>query len=237
MNVSEPSINDLAGIARARAAFSSFLNIHFNVLPDEKFVRQMRKKEITSMLQVLEKDATVHEDIASGAALMGKFLMETHADKSAEVSEKLGVDRTRLYRGVSPTYGPPPPYEMVWSKSWIDVGLLQVLAAIYRENRLAPSTKIVDRLDYIGLELEFMHTLAMRETEALESAKQEKANALLLVQKQFFFEHLEPWIPSFVKKALEDAKTDFYSGHLLMLCGFILDQGKYFSTISSTSGK
>jgi putative dimethyl sulfoxide reductase chaperone len=235
MIVSDQSVNDLAGIARARAAFSSFLNIHFNVLPDEKFVRQMRKKDITSMLQLLEKDATVHEDITSGAALMGKFLMETHADKSSEVSEKLGVDRTRLYRGVSPTYGPPPPYEMVWSKSWIDVGLLQVLAAIYRENRLAPSTKIVDRLDYIGLELEFMHTMAMRETEARESAKQEKANALLLVQKQFFFEHLEPWIPSFVKKALEDARTDFYSGHLLMLRGFILDQGKYFSTISSTS--
>jgi len=237
MTVSEPSANDLAGIARARAAFSSFLNIHFNVLPDEKFVRQMRQKEITSMLQLLPKDASVHEDIAAGAALMGKFLQETLDAKPAELSEKLGVDRTRLYRGVSPTYGPPPPYEMVWSKSWIDVSLLQALAAIYRENGLAPSTEVVDRLDYIGLELEFIHTLAMRETEAREAAKTEKASDLLLVQKQFFCEHLEPWVPNFVNKALEDAKTDFYSGHLLMLRGFISDQGKYFSTISSIPGK
>jgi TorA maturation chaperone TorD len=231
MNVSEPSVNDLAGIARARAAFSSFLNIHFNVLPDEKFVRQMRQKEIISMLQLLPKDASVQEDIAAGAALMGKFLQETRDDKPTELSEKLGVDRTRLYRGVSPTYGPPPPYEMVWSKNWIDVSLLQALASIYRENGLAPSIEIVDRLDYIGLELEFIHTLAMRETEAREAAKTEKADALLFVQKQFFYEHLVPWVPSFVNKALEDAKTDFYSGHLLMLRGFIGEQGKIFSKI------
>ena len=231
MNVSEQSVNDLGEIARARAAFSSFLNIHFTVLPDEKFVRQMRRKEVTSMLELLPKDASVHEDIATGAALMGKFLQETHKNEPAELSEKLGIDRTRLYRGVSPTYGPPPPYEMVWSKTWIDISLLQVLAAIYRENRLAPSTKIVDRLDYIGLELEFIHKLALRETEARESSKAEKADTLLLVQKQFFCEHLEPWVPSFVNKALDDAKTDFYSGHLLMLRGFILDQKKYFSSI------
>ena len=237
MNESEPSVNDLAGIARARAAFSSFLTIHFTALPDEKFVRQMRHKEVTSMLQVLPKDESVNEDIATGASLMGKFLQETREDKPAQLSEKLGVDRTRLYRGVSPSYGPPPPYEMVWSRNWTDVSLLQALAAIYRENGLVPSTEVVDRLDYIGLELEFMHALAMRETAAREAGETEKAGSLLEVQKQFFHDHLEPWVPSFVEKALEYVKTDFYNGHLLMLRGFIVEQRKIFSTISSAPGK
>ncbi len=234
MNESKLGVKEHADLARARAAFSSFLTIHFNVLPDEKFVKQMRRKEILSMLEVLPKDESVNEDISSGASLMYNFLKETYNDKPAQLSEKLGVDRTRLYRGISPVYGPPPPYEMVWSKTWSDLALLQVLAGIYRENGLAPSTEIVDRMDYLGLELEFMHALSMRETEAWEANKPEVANSLIEIQIKFFNEHLKQWVPDFVQKALEFVKTDFYHGHLLMLKGFILELGESFSTTSTT---
>lgn len=237
MNEAEHGVNDLAGIARSRAAFSSFLNIHFNVLPDEKFVKQMRRKEIISMLEILPKDESVNEDISTGASLMYNFLKESYSDKPAQLSEKLGVDRTRLYRGISPVYGPPPPYEMVWSQTWQEVSLLQVLAKIYREKGLEPSSEIIDRLDYLGLELEFLHALAMRETAALEAGETETAGSLLEAQKKFFREHLEPWVPSFVQKALEYVKTDFYHGHLLMLRGFILEQKEIFSTIPSAPGE
>jgi putative dimethyl sulfoxide reductase chaperone len=232
MNESKPGVSELAGIARARAAFSSFLNIHFNLLPDEKFVKRMRHKEVISMLQVLPKDESVNEDLATGASLMEKFLQDTRNDTPAQLSEKLGVDRTRLYRGLSPSYGPPPPYEMVWSKTWQEVTLLQVLSRMYGENGLGPSKDIIDRLDYIGLELEFLHALAMRETAAWEANETEMAGSLLEVQRHFFREHMEQWVPSYVEKALEWAKTDFYQGHLLMLRGFISDQGKIFSKIA-----
>jgi TorA maturation chaperone TorD len=234
MKESKLGVKEHAEIAQARAAFCSFLTIHFNVLPDEKFVKQMRRKEILSMLEVLPKDESVNADVSSGATLMYNFLKETYNDKPAQLSEKLGVDRTRLYRGLSPQYGPPPPYEMVWSKKWQDVSLLQVLAGIYRENGLAPSTEIVDRMDYLGLELEFMHALSMRETEAWQANKPEVASSLLVVQNKFFSEHLKQWVPDFVQKALEFVKTDFYHGHLLMIKGFILELEETFSTISST---
>jgi putative dimethyl sulfoxide reductase chaperone len=234
MKESKLGVKEHAEIAQARAAFCSFLTIHFNVLPDEKFVKQMRRKEILSMLEVLPKDESVNADVSRGATLMYNFLKETYNDKPAQLSEKLGVDRTRLYRGLSPQYGPPPPYEMVWSKKWQDVSLLQVLAGIYRENGLAPSTEIVDRMDYLGLELEFIHALSMRETEAWQANKPEVANSLIEIQNKFFSEHLKQWVPDFVQKALEFVKTDFYHGHLLMIKGFILELGETFTTISST---
>jgi TorA maturation chaperone TorD len=237
MNKAKLGVKELADIARARAAFSSFLTIHFNVLPDEKFIKQMRRKEITSMLELLPKDESVNEEISNGASLMYKFLKDTSADKPVELSEKLGVDRTRLYRGLAPTYGPPPPYEMVWSQKWQDVALLQALAALYRENGLAQSTEIIDRMDYLGVELEFIHALSVRETEAWDTGKTEKARSLLLDQEKFFHEHLESWVPGFVQKALEFVTTDFYRGHLHMLQGFISEQAEIFSTISSTPKK
>jgi TorA maturation chaperone TorD len=234
MNETKLGVKELADIARARAAFSSFLTVHFNVLPDEKFVRQMRRKEITSMLKVLPKDTSTNEDIAAGASLMENFLEETRADTSAQLSEKLGVDRTRLYRGISPVYGPPPPYEMVWSKTWQDISLLQTLAGIYREKDLAPSADVPDRMDYLGVELEFLHALSLRETAAWEAGKTDTAHSHFEDQKKFFSDHLEQWVPDFVQKALEYVKTDFYHGHILMLRGFITEQGEIFSTLFPT---
>jgi TorA maturation chaperone TorD len=186
---------------------------------------------------MLLKDESVNEDISRGASLMSKFLKENSADQPAQLSQKLGVDRTRLYRGLAPTYGPPPPYEMVWSQKWQDVALLQALAALYRENGLTQSTEIIDRLDYLGVELEFIHALSVRETDAWDKGKTTKASSLLEEQKKFFHEHLESWVSGFVQKAMEFVETNFYRGHLLMLQGFIVEQGGIFASISSTPKK
>jgi TorA maturation chaperone TorD len=160
---------------------------------------------------------------------MENFLKETQAEAPDRLSEKLGVDRTRLYRGLSPNYGPPPPYEMVWSKTWQDVRLLSVLAATYRENDLQPSEDVHERQDYLGVELDFIHILAEREAAAWEAGSTGRAQSLLETQKTFFKEHLQPWVNFFIKSAFEYVKTDFYQGHLLMMRGFMDDLGKEFA--------
>jgi TorA maturation chaperone TorD len=231
MGEADQAMSDLASQAQTRAAFCSFLNVHFTALPDEKFVEQVRHKDVISMLKILPHDEATNEDIAAGASLMDKFLQETMQDSPEKLSVKLGVDRTKLYRGLSPTYGPPPPYEMVWSKKWQDVTLLQTLAGIYRENGLKPSVEVIDRQDYIGVELEFIHALALREVEAWKAGDEKTARSLLETQKTFFLEHISSWAPFFIKKAFEFVKTDFYQGHLLMLRGFIAEQAGIFTKI------
>lgn len=222
---------ELAGIARARAAFCTFLSIHFTTLPDAAFVERMHDGAVTLMLEALVNDAAADADIATGASLMQAYLNQKRGEDLPQVAESLGVDRTRLYRGISPTYGPPPPYEMVWSKTWQDVGLLETLAGIYREAGLAPSPEVRERLDYVGVELDFMRELALREAVAWESNAPTTAAKLLETQHAFMAEHLGEWSPLFVEKALEWVETDFYKGHLLMLRGFITSEQQELASL------
>jgi TorA maturation chaperone TorD len=183
------------------------------------------------MLEALVNDESAGADIVTGASLMRGFLDKSRNDDPLQLAENLGVDRTRLYRGVSPTYGPPPPYEMVWSTTWQEISLLQTLAGIYREMGMTPAPEAHERLDYIGVELDFMRELALREATAWESDPPAAAAKLLESQQAFMTEHLAGWPAAFVEKALEWVKTDFYKGHLLMLRGFIASEQQELASL------
>ena len=127
------SHEELAAVAGARAALAAFLNIHFTTLPDEKFVAHLRGPEFGQALEALAA-ADGDAELARGAALMRGFLAEYAGARASDFAEALGVDRTRLYRGVAPGYGPPPPQEAVWDKRVPDpVEVLKALAAAYVE--------------------------------------------------------------------------------------------------------
>jgi putative dimethyl sulfoxide reductase chaperone len=235
-NDAELNPQELANIARTRAAFNSFLSVHFTTLPDAAFVERMRHGDLTAMLEALVNDESVEGDIATGASLMRAHLEKARHKDAPDAAQTLGVDRTRLYRGLSPMYGPPPPYEMVWSKTGQDVGLLVSLAGTYREMGMSPSPDMIERMDYIGVELDFMRELALREATAWESTSPESAQKLLEAQHTFMNEHLRDWVPLFVDDALKRAETDFYRGHMLMLRGFIAsEQEELASLIEETS--
>jgi TorA maturation chaperone TorD len=213
---------DLAEIAGARASLCRFLNVPFTTLPDLGFVERIRGSEFVSALGALAGDEVVHSDVAAGASLMLGYIRSTMEMEEGKLLEELGVDRTRLYRGVAPGYGPPPPCEAVWSPRASDsAAVLRELAEIYREAGMALSPEARERLDYIGVEMEYHQQLAMREAEAWEAGEGEKARGLLDRQAEFLGRHVGLWAPHFVEKALSMAETDFYRGHLMMLRGFL----------------
>ncbi len=215
---------ELANLARARAAFYAFLNVHFQVLPDVPFVERLRNGELASVLEALVKETDGDADLATGASLMRDYIDKTRDVDAAKTSEELGVDRTRLYRGVAPGYGPPPPYEVVWSKNGQDWGLLTVIAGIYAKAGLQTSPEAHERPDYIGIELDFVRELALREADAWEAGDQATAKKLLQTQGGFLSEHVGQWVPAFVDRAMQQAETDLYRGHMLMLKGFLAEQ-------------
>jgi putative dimethyl sulfoxide reductase chaperone len=225
MNESVSHFQDLSEIARARASMFAFLNIHFNNLPDQTFVKHIRSDNFALALKDLQGDETLGTDTATGAGLMQSYLHSTVGMNPTELSDALGVDRTRLYRGLSPSYGPPPPYEGVWSKTERNVtAVLQTVSGIYQADGMTVSPNAKDRLDYVGVELDYLYQLAMREAQAWDASEQEKASGLLARQDAFLSEHLGQWIPAFVEKALTQAETDFYRGHLMMLRGFLVQE-------------
>jgi putative dimethyl sulfoxide reductase chaperone len=217
--------SDLAELARARASILAFLNLHFTTLPDAAFVEHVRSHEYIKALEALAADEGLPADLTSGAGLMLGFIRSTMGSEVSNFSDTLGVDRTRLYRGVSPSYGPPPPYEAVWSKQVTSVAAtLQEIAGVYRQSGMVISPDAKERLDSMGVELDYLHQLALQEAEAWEAGQEEQARGLLQAQQAFLMAHVGDWAPAFVEKALPKADTDFYRGHLTMLRGFLASE-------------
>lgn len=208
-------------LAKARASFYAFVNIHFMDLPDEEFASALRNEEFCSVLRDLEHNVESHPEIVQGASLMQAYLSDTKVLDDGQFAERLGVDRTRLYRGVSPLYGPTPPYESLWTGKETEPSLLKEIARIYRESRFALRGDIHERIDYIGIELQYLERLVEQEISAREAGDAGAIQTTLDHERSFLWNHSGKWIPSFVLSALEHAQTDFYRGHLHMVKGFI----------------
>ena len=218
--------HELLSLAKARVSFCGFLNIHFITLPDKDFVGRVRKDPFSRILSDLTQDECIEQDIAEGASLMRGYIDATRDLDIADLAERLGVDRTRLYRGVSPNYGPAPPYESLWGDAPQGIETLQYLAQTYRLGGFTLKEDTRERLDYIGLELDYMAHLARKEVSALEAQDADVARGAQELQEVFVQEHLGRWVPLYVAKALDYAETDFYRGHLHMLNGFVVGQKK-----------
>ncbi len=217
-------------LAAGRAAFCDFLTSPLLNLADAAYVQQIRSPEFCAILENLAQDEDIHPQISKGAGTMLGFLKENNAASDETLLQTLGVERTRLFRGVSPSYGPPPPYENEWApKSAFPMDLLKQISAIYLEDGLAMDGETPERFDYLGVELAYIAQLARREAAALSAGDDILAAAALDRQFSFFQKHLLPWVPAYVKKALEYARTDFYTGYLWLLEGFLLDQAEIFA--------
>ncbi len=230
----ELSVEELQMLAEARATFSSLLSVHFLNIPDKDFVPRLRSRQFIAWLEQLAGETGVQPQIAEGASLMHRFLLATWDQPAEQLVQTLGVDRTRLYRGVSPVYGPPPPYEAEWVPAPQGTSaLLQQIAGLYHAGGLVQAPDSNERLDYIGIQLGYLKQLAAVEAGHWQAGDAGQACQVYSLQKSFFLEHLARWVPDFVEKALTYAQTDFYRGHLLMLRGFIAEQGEIFTEVVS----
>jgi TorA maturation chaperone TorD len=214
--------NEFLLLAKARASFYAFLNIYFTVLPDEQFVQSVRKDEFRGVLDNLKRDQEVHPEIAEGARLMRDYLSATKDLEPQKLAERLGIDRTRLYRGITPDFGPPPPYEALWVGNANDgTEVLQEISHTYSESEFTLADDTHERLDYMGIELDYLEQLVQKEISARETQDVDRVRSAVECQYTFWKQHLGKWAPNYITTALEYADTDFYQGHLRMLNGFI----------------
>ena len=213
---------DLQQIAEMREAFYAQIVVPFMVLPDQAYVQDLQSQNYLQALTDLAASEDFAADIQTGFGLMLAFL-SAHKDKStAELAEILGVDRTRLYRGVTPGFGVEPPLESVWSGE-VDktTVILQQLGQLYSQYGLGRDDSTHERLDYIGILLSFQHYLVRQEAEAWASNDDAQARSLLMAQAEFLHTHCLQWMFAFIEAALMKANTDFYRGHLTLLKGFL----------------
>ena len=215
---------ELLKLAKARYSFCGFLKAHFTILPNKDFVARVRKDSYSRILSDLVNDHRFEQAITDGTSLMLGYIDATRDLDMAELSERLGVDRTRLFKGISPLCGPPAPYEELWINYTQGTETLLNIAQTYRLGGLVLKENARERVDYIGVELEYMEHLARKEVSALEDEDTDETGRMRDLYEVFVREHPGCWVPLYVAKALEYAETDYYRGYLHILNGFVQAQ-------------
>ena len=125
---------------------------------------------------------------------------------------ELKQDWTKLFRGVSPEYGPTPPYEQLYTGEDL-LALLKELAQSYTEAGFDASG---ERQDYIGTELAFLSFLAAEAAKALRNGDEALAEEYAERFESFFTAHPGRWFPAFRKTAASHASTGFYKGAMAL---------------------
>lgn len=122
------------------------------------------------------------------------------------VQTDLGVERTRLVRGIARGYGPPPPYGMTWKAPSPEV--MGRLNRFFKElDFSAPNS---ENPTYIGVELSFLSLLCQRIAEVQEGGGD--ASHFIEMRDEFVRDDVIMWVPKYCEAVIIDTKLDFFRG-------------------------
>lgn len=158
---------------------------------------------------------------APGCTRMMVYFHGQESRPIAELTQELGVDWTLAFRGVNPAEGPRPPYAGAWlAEDGVGVEIMMQVNARYVERGLGHGAGRLNRLDYLGAEIEFVAYLLDEYCRA-ETDEQRRGVAADIVS--FEDEFVLSWLPRY-RAAVEDTcKTDFWKGYLELLEAFLAD--------------
>lgn len=210
VKVAEDDFALLSKLAEERSKIYGFLSMFYLEKPREELVIKLRDHDF---LENLHKVASqVKGELREGLEAIEIFLKSTKDVPEEKIVEELAVDFTKLFRGLKPGYGPPPPYESVYR----DEGRVMGASTLGVMKKYADAGRGVgDEYgppDYIGTELKFMSLLCSREAEAWRKRDRDQALRFLEMEMKFMDEHLRKWIPKFCELMEKEATSDFYRG-------------------------
>lgn len=155
--------------------------------------------------------------------------LAAHAHQPLEqVRQELAVQGARLFRGIAPGYGPPPPYEAVHRRpgAGVDADTLLSLRGFYREAAADLPSTSRERLDHVGIELDFMRFLCEEESRLWRSGDAGEAARYRRIQRRFLTAHLAPWVPGYCQRILAEQCAPFFHGLARALSGFLAEEAR-----------
>ncbi len=198
--------------AETRAGMYGFIAAMLNRKPDATLVRRVRSAGADAFNGLI-LDGDLLGSVGRGVLDMAAFVEETEGYPEDEVEKMLAIDWTRLFRGVSPGYGPLPPYESVYiDQDKTGIEIIQSVHRWYMENGAGIDRRQPNRPDYLGLQIDFLRHLAEQEQQAWECGNSDEAMDCLNKSTRFTSEHITPWVHEFCKQAMGYAETGFYRG-------------------------
>lgn len=124
-----------------------------------------------------------------------------------------------------------PPYETEYGAPHLfeQTQALADLAGFYRAFGLEVRSGAGERLDHLGIELEFMHVLTYKEAYALEHHTLSRADLCREAQEKFLCEHLGTWIDDFSARLAQRAKEGPYVAYAATLGRFMAAELTYLA--------
>jgi TorA maturation chaperone TorD len=222
---------DLAILAEARSKVYGFLSQIYLNSPDKAMTNRILEGNYEAFQTSLKDTIETSKLVSEGIREIMDFVEASKDISLQDVQKELSVEYTRLFRGIKRFYGPPPPYESVYSGEGVIMGNITVnVQSIYSEVGLKVPNHLKGEMpDHIGFELDYLHYLCEEESNSLKDKKIGDGISLKEKQIKFLIEHIVKWVPSFTETALDHATSGFYKGVLMLTKGFVMveiDQNK-----------
>ncbi|GMR21105.1 MAG: hypothetical protein BMS9Abin36_1704 [Gammaproteobacteria bacterium] len=122
----------------------------------------------------------------------------------------LGMEYTRLLRGIKQDYGPPPPYESLYRENRLLGETTLAVLHHYQQAGYGEVEESVGPQDHIGAELKFMALLCHDEVTAWQQGKTSEAMTIRAAQLAFLAQHLLLWVPNYCDHLQQEARVSFY---------------------------
>ncbi len=204
-----------AGAAEVKSNIYRFLSNIYIHLPDSNFPDVLNEQILPFLLSTksFARKEKWPKGINDGINLIEKYVESIGGRDGREVTESLAVEFTRLFRGIKPGYGPPPPYESVYKKEHVMSEATSEVLEKYRKSGLAVAKELEGELpDHISFELYFLSYLCDKEAESLRTNNENRAFEYRAQKNEFLQEHVIKWVPSFCERILKESENDFYKG-------------------------
>lgn len=190
----------LAGVAARRSALYWLLADLFGMCPNDALITRLHR----SLACVT--GARTDDPLAAGVAALRNALPEIH--DAAGITE-LAVEYTRLFGGISASYGMPPPHESMYRDAPVPAERAVAVTQCYFDAGFAAVDQGVPP-DHLRVELKFVALLCHSESEAWQCGRNEEAVHALRRQRDFLDGHLLRWAPDYWGLVRAEAQHDFF---------------------------
>ncbi len=161
-------------------------------------------------------------EVSRGLELLSRWSDENRKGISEDEFKAIKQDHLHLFIGIDKVLA--PVWESVYFSEKRLVFQEQTMQVREWFSRFGLQAERLNREpdDHLGLELSFIAHLASLAMQAIDSDDKEIFEKTLQAQRDFLFEHLLRWGPSWARLVKQYAETDFYRGLAHLTQGALL---------------
>jgi len=205
----------MAGLAEARSQTWWLLSRFYEQRPEADWLAELRQtlETVAASAPVDHADAPDDQDAGEQAihAEVHSLLDSLRGDDGGDLSTRLSLEYTRLFRGIEEHYGPPPPYEGIHRGQDLMGPIAMDVRRHYEAAGLGAIEPGSGPKDHLSVELRFLSLLCFREAEAWRAGQTESARQRIDQQRAFLDSHLLAWLPGYAIHIATESREPFYA--------------------------